>query len=65
VAFKDNLRRLRTASVLSQSDLADKSGVSKLTITRAEAGKVMPHPRTIRKLAAALGVEPAALVKDQ
>jgi transcriptional regulator with XRE-family HTH domain len=65
VAFKDNLRRLRTAGVLSQADLAERSGVSKLTVTRAEAGKVMPHPRTIRKLAAALGVEPATLIRGQ
>jgi transcriptional regulator with XRE-family HTH domain len=65
MALKDNLRRLRTARVLSQADLAQQSGVSKPTIARAELGLIVPHPRTIRKLAASLGVEPQELIAER
>ena len=55
------LRELRQQRVLSLRDLADKASVSKATIVNIEAGKIRPHPATIRKLAAALGIEPAEL----
>src|SRR4051812_40693090 len=55
------LRELRDARVLSQQELAVQSGVSKTTIVNIEAGRIRPHPATLRKLAAALGLEPGAL----
>lgn len=57
------LRALREERVLSLRDLEELSGVSYNTIYRLEAGRhKQAHPRTIRKLAAALGVEPQELV---
>lgn len=58
------LRELRGLHALTQDDLARKSGVGKATITRIETGTVAPGPGTLRKLAEALGVEPADLIKD-
>jgi transcriptional regulator with XRE-family HTH domain len=43
---------------LSQEELRDLSGVSRATIADLEAGNRGAQPRTIRKLAEALGVEP-------
>ena len=57
------LRDLRAERVLSQKELATKAGVSNRTIVDIEAGRVRPHPATLRKLARALGVRPAALAE--
>jgi predicted transcriptional regulator len=59
-----NLTRLkaaRLAKMLSQDELAKKAGVSRVAITRLETGKVDARFSTVRKLAAALGVEPTEL----
>ncbi len=56
------LRRLRQELALSQQDLERVSGVTQHTISDLESGKRGARPSTIRKLAAALGVEPAELV---
>ena len=58
------LKELREWRYLSQEDLAKLAGVAPATIVRIEQGTVTPNPRTIRKLAAALGVEPDELVGD-
>jgi transcriptional regulator with XRE-family HTH domain len=55
------LRDLREAKLLSQRELARKSGVSQTTIVNTELGKARPHPATLRKLAAALQVDPIEL----
>jgi transcriptional regulator with XRE-family HTH domain len=58
------LKQLREARALSLRELADISGVRHNTIWRIEAGqRKRTHPRTIRKLAQALGVEPTGLMK--
>jgi transcriptional regulator with XRE-family HTH domain len=44
-------------------ELEEKSGVSYNTIWRIEDNRQGAHPRTLRKLAEALGVEPAELTK--
>ena len=60
------LRNLREARILSLRELADESGVSYNTIWFIEAGRrKRTHPRTIRKLAIALGVEPTELLKRE
>lgn len=59
----ERLKQLRKDRVLSLRDLEEVSGVSYNTIWRIEDGRQGAHPRTIRKLAEALGVEPAVLVK--
>lgn len=52
----NTLKRLREKRALSLTDLAEKSGVNRITIHRIETGKQKPMPRTIRKLAEALQV---------
>lgn len=47
---------------LSQADLAARSGVGQANLSRIEAGKQRARPSTARRLAEALGVEPAALM---
>jgi transcriptional regulator with XRE-family HTH domain len=59
----DKLRDMRKRALLTQQQLADKSGVGVTTIIRIERNQVEPHARTIRKLAEALGVEPYELLK--
>ena len=59
------LRRLRGRKVLSMRELEKLAGISYNTVWRLETGKTGAQPRTIRKLAEALGVDPAQLVKEE
>ena len=58
----NKLRELRRLRVLTLRELEEESGVSYNTIWRLENGHRQARPSTIRKLAAALAVEPAELV---
>lgn len=51
----------RQGRALSQRGLALLAGVDSSTIVDLEAGRRGAYPVTVRKLAAALGVSPAAL----
>lgn len=57
------LRQLRRERVLSMRELEEESGVSYNTIYRLENGITGGQPRTIRKLAKALGVDAVELVQ--
>jgi transcriptional regulator with XRE-family HTH domain len=58
------LREIRESRALSLRELEELSGVSYNTIWFIEAGRRKnTHPRTVRKLAMALGVEPNELRK--
>lgn len=57
------LKELRKRRVLTLRELEEVSGVSYNTIWRLENGHTEAQPRTIRKLARALGVEPETLVE--
>ena len=59
----DRLRDLRKRKLLTQEDLAERSGVGIATIVRVERNQVEPRGSTIRKLARALEVDPAELVR--
>jgi transcriptional regulator with XRE-family HTH domain len=65
----DRLRDLRKRALLTQKQLADKSGVGVTTIIRIERNhernQVEPQGSTIRKLAGALSVAPEELVKTE
>lgn len=61
----ERLRELRKDKVLSMRELEELAGVSYNTIWRLEAGRQGAHPKTIRKLAGALGVEPRELVRGE
>jgi transcriptional regulator with XRE-family HTH domain len=60
----ERLKELRRERVLSLRELEERSGVSYNTIWRIEDGRQGAHPRTIRKLADALGVRATELVKE-
>jgi transcriptional regulator with XRE-family HTH domain len=57
-----HLRGFRTRAVMSQEQLAEKSGVARDTISKLETGRRRAYPSTIRKLAAGLEVEPRMLL---
>ena len=44
-------------------ELAEAAGVSTRTIVQVEAGHIVPRFATLKKIAAALGVEPAAITE--
>jgi transcriptional regulator with XRE-family HTH domain len=56
------LRRIRQGAVMSQEELAEKSGVARDTISKLETGRRGAYPSTIRKLAAGLEVKPQMLM---
>jgi transcriptional regulator with XRE-family HTH domain len=57
------LKELRRLRALSQQELADSAGVGRNTVSRIERGESGAHGRTLRRLAGALGVDVAELVK--
>ena len=59
----EKLRELREVRFLSHRELAKLAGVSPTTVLNLEVGKGEPQRRTVRKLAQALEVDPAELVK--
>ena len=61
--FAANLRRLRHEKGLSQDDLAYEAEVSRSYLSQLEKGAFYASLKIIGKLAEALGVEPAELLK--
>jgi transcriptional regulator with XRE-family HTH domain len=57
-----HLRNFRQRAVMSQEQLAEKSGVARDTISKLETGQRRAYPSTIRKLATGLDVEPQMLL---
>ena len=63
--MNSNLHRLRELRALSQRELAALAGLSVTTVNRIENGQHRPMPKTVRKLARALGVSPEELLTEQ
>jgi transcriptional regulator with XRE-family HTH domain len=61
--FATNLRRLRHAKGLSQDDLAYEAEVSRSYLAQLEKGTYYASLKIVSKLADALGVEPAELLR--
>ena len=59
------LKSLREERVFSQRELARMAGLTHQTVWRLENGSREAHPRTIRKLARALGVRASELAKRE
>ena len=59
------LRELRRRKMLSLRELEQRSGVAFDNINKLENEKRRAQPRTLRKLAEALGVEPHELMKGE
>jgi len=62
VPFGQKVRQLREERFLSMAELAEKASISKNTLFRIETGNYSAIPRTVRKLAEALSVQPGDLV---
>jgi len=59
------LRELRERRALSLRELSALAGVNYNSIWRIEAGRTGAKPRTVRRLAKALDVEPHELLKGE
>ena len=59
------LRQLRRRRMLSLRELGERSGVAFDNINKLENEQRRAQPRTLRKLAEALGVEPHELAKGE
>lgn len=57
----NRVKELRVKNFMSQSDLAEKAGVTLSTIVSVERCKHHPNFITMRKIAKALNVEPSEL----
>ena len=62
VKIGERLKDLRIRRALTQEELAAAAGIGKNTVNRLERDLTEPRPPTLRKLAQALGVDPAELV---
>jgi transcriptional regulator with XRE-family HTH domain len=61
----DGLAAARRAALLSQAALAARAGVAPRTVRELEAGRRAAYRATVARLAAALGVTPAALLSPR
>ena len=61
--FAANLRRLRNAKGVSQDELAYEANVSRSYLSQLEKGTFYASLNVVGRLAEALGVEPAELLK--
>lgn len=61
--FAANLRHFRNAKGISQDDLAYEASVSRSYLSQLEKGAFYASLNVVGRLADALGVEPAALLK--
>ncbi len=57
-----NLKPIRKSAKLTQQQLADKSGIHRVTIARIENGTAKPGSDTLRALSGALGCTIDALM---
>jgi transcriptional regulator with XRE-family HTH domain len=56
------LREVRLSKLLTQEEVARRAGLSEATVNRLETGATEARISTVRKLAAALEVDPSALI---
>ncbi len=60
----EKVRAARERAFLSKRELAEKAGLDRSTVGRIEDGVTEVYPRTIRKLAKALDVDPTELLGE-
>ena len=62
----EKVRTARERAFFSKSELADRAGLNRNTIGRIEEVRATEvYPRTIRKIAEALAVDPASLTPQE
>lgn len=59
------IRRLREERALNQSELAAVAEITTVHLGRIERGESYPRPRTRRRIAEALGVNPKDLLREE
>ena len=59
------VRTAREQAFLSKRELAERADLDRSTIGRIEDGVTEVYPRTIRKIAEALSVDPSSLVPSE
>lgn len=57
ISVGERLRWLRERHGLTQQELAEKSGINRVTISKIESGHVEPRAKTLTRLLEAIGVE--------
>jgi transcriptional regulator with XRE-family HTH domain len=57
------LRPIRERRALTQQQLAELARINRVSLARLETGQAEARPTTVRKLADALGVDPADLME--
>ena len=65
VHIGERLKQLRLERAMTQDELAAAAGLGKNTVNRIERDHTEPRPPTLRKLAQALDVDPAELVRGE
>lgn len=63
VADRLHLREWRERRGLSQTELANRVGIHRVSLARLESGTAEPKATTVRSIAAALGVSVEALYR--
>ena len=58
------LKEARQRAMISQEELSRTTGIGRATISNLENEERTAQPRTVRRLAEALGVEPMDLLKE-
>ncbi len=61
----EKVRAVRERAFLSKRELAEMAGLDRSTVGRIEDGVTEVYPRTIRKIAQALSVDPASLTPQE
>jgi transcriptional regulator with XRE-family HTH domain len=59
-----HLKAWRIKKLIGQSELADRAGLARGTVTRAELGNQVVSFANIRRLAEVLGISPDELLSD-
>jgi transcriptional regulator with XRE-family HTH domain len=59
------VKATRERAFLSKRELAERAGLDRSTIARIEDGVTEVYPRTIRKIAEALSVDPVSLTPQE
>ena len=59
------VRKAREKAFLSKRELAERAGLDRSMVGRIEDGITEVYPRTIRKIAEALSVDPASLTPQE
>lgn len=61
--FCHNLRRLREAKGLTQSEVAKKLHLARHTVTQIETGRCVPRLDTVERMAKAVGESPRRMLQ--